>query len=101
MADTKKSENLGCLVGLLRILMGAKKKDGGAVPASHSETVTPAQAQKPDYSKSYQAKYLLTKNEWYEYRKLRDFAEAEGLSEGQNAGSGGAPQRGWVHVAAG
>ena len=34
---------------------------------------------KPDYSKSYQIRYLLTKNEWYEYKKLRDIAEAKNL----------------------
>lgn len=27
-----------------------------------------------DYTQSYQAKYLLTKNEWYEYRKLKEYA---------------------------
>lgn len=32
-----------------------------------------------DYSKSYQAKYLLTRNEWHEYKKLRQYAEAKGL----------------------
>lgn len=34
---------------------------------------------KTDYSKNYQAKYLLTKNEWYEYRKLKKLAEGKGL----------------------
>ena len=32
-----------------------------------------------DYSQSYQAKYLLTKNEWYEYKKLKRFANEKGL----------------------
>ena len=32
-----------------------------------------------DYSKSYQAKYLLTKNEWHEYRKLKQYAQNLGL----------------------
>lgn len=32
-----------------------------------------------DYKGHYQAKYLLTKNEWYEYRKLRDLAAVHGL----------------------
>ena len=32
-----------------------------------------------DYSKSYQAKYLLTKNEWLEYRKLKQYAQSLGL----------------------
>lgn len=32
-----------------------------------------------DYSKSYQAKYLLTRNEWYEFKKLKQLADAKGL----------------------
>lgn len=32
-----------------------------------------------DYQNSYQAKLILTKNEWYEYRKLRDLAAPHGL----------------------
>lgn len=32
-----------------------------------------------DYGASYQSKYLLTKNEWYEFRKLREYAEAKNL----------------------
>lgn len=32
-----------------------------------------------DYSKSYQAKYLLTRNEWYEYKKLKKFAAEKDL----------------------
>lgn len=32
-----------------------------------------------DYSKAYQAKYLLTKNEWHEYKKLKELAAGKGL----------------------
>ena len=32
-----------------------------------------------NYKNRYQRKYLLTKNEWYEYRKLKQFAEQKGL----------------------
>ena len=32
-----------------------------------------------NYKNKYQRKYLLTKNEWYEYRKLKHFAEQKGL----------------------
>ncbi len=35
--------------------------------------------QKTDYSASYQAKYLLTKNEWHEYKKLKEYATEKGL----------------------
>ena len=41
------------------------------------------QPEKPDtntiYAGRYQAKYILTKNEWYEYRKLKNLAAAHGL----------------------
>ena len=53
------------------------------------QPITPAPAQeinleapkntRADYSKSYQAKYILTRNEWYEYKKLRTIADAKGL----------------------
>lgn len=32
-----------------------------------------------NYSHAYQAKYLLTRNEWHEYKKLKQFAEAKEL----------------------
>lgn len=32
-----------------------------------------------DYSKSYQKKYLLTKNEWHEYKKLKQLANNKNL----------------------
>lgn len=32
-----------------------------------------------DYSKAYQAKLLLTKNEWYEYKKLKQYTDAKNL----------------------
>ena len=34
---------------------------------------------KIDYTQAYQAKYLLTKNEWSEYKKLRQYAEEKNL----------------------
>lgn len=37
------------------------------------------QKENTDYSQSYQAKYLLTRNEWHEYKKLKQFAEAKDL----------------------
>lgn len=33
----------------------------------------------PEYQKRYQAKYLLTKAEWHEYKKLQRLAEENGL----------------------
>lgn len=32
-----------------------------------------------DYATAYQAKYLLTKNEWYEYKKLKQYAAEKQL----------------------
>lgn len=32
-----------------------------------------------DYSKAYQPKYLLTRNEWHEYKKLKELAAGKGL----------------------
>lgn len=31
-----------------------------------------------DYTTSYQAKYLLTKNEWYQHKKLKEIADTKG-----------------------
>ena len=33
---------------------------------------------KIDYTTAYQAKYLLSKNEWHEYKKIRQYAAAKG-----------------------
>lgn len=31
-----------------------------------------------DYTKSYQSKYLLSKNEWYQYKKLKELTDTRG-----------------------
>lgn len=90
MAENKNpQDNIGCLGWLLSLLFDplppkaeakkeeTKEKETQQLPDQQTEE-TPERAT-PDYSKSYQQKYLLTKNEWYEYRKLRDIAEAKGL----------------------
>ena len=41
--------------------------------------INTAESAVPDYSKKYQRKYLLTKNEWYEWKKLKTYAEMRGL----------------------
>lgn len=61
------NNNTGCLFGWLSWLFGSDKKQ----PETAKE--------QPDYSKSYQAKYLLTRNEWHEYKKLHEYAEAKNL----------------------
>lgn len=48
--------------------------------AKHPEEPTAeGENHQKDYSKSYQAKYLLTKNEWYELKKLQKIAAEKGL----------------------
>ena len=49
-----------------------------AVDLQETEQQTVAEPE-ADYSQSYQAKYLLTKNEWYEYKKLKRFANEKDL----------------------
>lgn len=76
-------DNEGCLGWLFSLLFGPvdpKPKTepktelkGEAIPEQQPEEV------KKDYSQAYQVKYLLTKNEWYEYRKLRDLVEPKEL----------------------
>lgn len=51
---------------LLDVLEKKKQKEDVADP-------------KKDYSNAYKAKYLLTKNEWHEYKKLKELAEKRGL----------------------
>lgn len=53
-----------------------KKKSTDKQPTQIPEE---GESQQKDYSKSYQAKYLLTKNEWYEHKKLQKIAAEKGL----------------------
>ena len=39
----------------------------------------PKKEKKFDYATAYQAKYLLTQNEWHEYKKLKIYAEERNL----------------------
>lgn len=99
MSDNKDlHENPGCLGWLFSLLFdplppkpAEPKKEPEKLPVEEPKTepvvepvAEPApepipEAKRPDYSQSYQSKYLLTKNEWHEYKKLRDFAEAKNL----------------------
>ena len=36
-------------------------------------------SQPEDYSEAYQARYLLTQNEWHEYKKLKEYADQKNL----------------------
>ena len=43
------------------------------------EEPEPAEAKTHNFSDAYQKKYLLIRNEWHEYKKLRSYAEKAGL----------------------
>ena len=45
----------------------------------HKKRTEKGSSAKIDYNQAYQAKYLLTKNEWSEYKKLRQYAEEKNL----------------------
>ncbi len=68
---------LGILIALVAVCISKMlhKKD------DENSTTQKVEDQKEigEYKGAYQSKYLLTKNEWYEYRKLRDYAAAKGL----------------------
>lgn len=91
MAENNPQNNPGCLGWLFSLLFDPlppkkedpKKEEPAQLP---TEDLKEAAAPEPvkevktkDYSQSYQAKYLLTRNEWHEYRKLREYAEARDL----------------------
>ena len=63
---------LGLGVGILALVISfiLKSKEAESKESAKSNI---------NYSQAYQAKYLLTRNEWHEYKKLKQFAEAKGL----------------------
>lgn len=62
------------VVVVIAVWLLDKKKSSG------KGTEEPAgENQQKDYSHSYQAKYLLTKNEWYEHKKLQKLAAERDL----------------------
>lgn len=48
------------------------------VPIQEVKTEQPEETELIDYNNAYQARYLFTKNEWLNYKKLRDIAEVKG-----------------------
>lgn len=63
------------ILGLVIILLILDK----LTSQKKSKTSAAAEEAKVDYTNAYQAKLLLTKNEWYEYKKLREYAAGKGL----------------------
>lgn len=67
---------IGWIIALVLVAMVIKaRKQLGQEQGSAGEKADP----KKDYSQSYQRKYLLTKNEYREYMKLRQLAADRGL----------------------
>lgn len=92
--DTPILAALVILIALVAVMMRSptsRKEKKTEEPAITPEPPKPIPAEEPvpeetpaedpgiDYSQSYQAKYLLTKNEWHEYRKLKQYAQELGL----------------------
>lgn len=65
------------LIGLAAYLAYTKIKQQQQVGESAPQEIPKSTAQ--DFSKSYQKKYLLTRNEWYEYKKLQQYANDHDL----------------------
>ncbi len=63
--------NIALLIALAVVITWQKIKDKTKSPEKPDS--------KKDYSQSYQRKYLLTKNEYREYMKLRQYAAEKGL----------------------
>ena len=63
-------------VYLSKILNKPKSNEQGS---STPPVLEEGKQEQIDYSKAYQPKYLLTRNEWHEYKKLKDLAAGKGL----------------------
>lgn len=50
----------------------------GDIPSAQQSESTVHQDEAIDYSNAYQPKYLLTKNEWVQYKKLKAIADVKG-----------------------
>jgi len=67
----------GIVIALIAFIIYTKRK-----PKENEQStteITPTQVEHNDFSKCYQKKYLLTKNEYYEWKKLSQFAEKHKL----------------------
>ena len=62
-------------VYLSKILNKPKSNEQGS---STPPVLEEGKQEQIDYSKAYQPKYLLTRNEWHEYKKLKDLAAGPG-----------------------
>lgn len=69
---------LGWIIGIIGIAICIYEHMQKEKAGEEAENQKPDKKQ-VDYSKAYQAKYLLTKNEYYSYKKLKQYADAAGL----------------------
>ncbi len=86
MADNA-NENLGCLFWFLAPFV---KDDKAETEPQAKKEVASEQTERPsekpkeqnkrkDYTDCYQKRYLLTKNEWFAHKKLKEIADQKGL----------------------
>lgn len=69
---------LGWVIGFVGIAICLYERIQKEKAGERAEEPSPSKTN-IDYSTSYQAKYLLTKNEYYSYKKLKQYADAAGL----------------------
>lgn len=67
------------VIAVIVFAAAIKKPNNTPNPVTSHKEPEQTSENRPDYSKCYQAKYVLTRNEWYEYRKLKEYAEKMNL----------------------
>lgn len=89
--ENNPSENIGCLGALFMMMFGGPRREEGEekaepeAPKPEIQEGPQPQEQEAEkekrstYADCYQRKYLLTKNEWYAYKKLKQLADAKDL----------------------
>lgn len=82
------NNNPGCLFGFLSLLFGRKSEKKPDKTMAQAEEISQEakldapdtkNAKRTDYTDCYQPKYLLTKNEWYAHKKLKEIADQKGF----------------------
>lgn len=71
------SNNPGCLFGFLSFLL-PKKEIKEQTPSEEQVATEVIDNKRTNYDNCYQPKYLLTKNEWYAHKRLKEIADAKG-----------------------
>lgn len=74
------NENMGCLLGLFADLFGIGKIENEPAKEEPKKEEQPKEnAKRSEYTDCYQKKWLLTRNEWYAHKKLKELADQQGL----------------------